>query len=99
MRRIRRRRPRVRIRCLSLHLLAKTLILKSQGFELLLNFPLLFVQLILPLLLLLKQFFQALLLPERLQITAALNQARALQSSAGIRLFGVYRSGKNAKTE
>ncbi len=64
----------------------------------LLNFPLLFVQLILPFLLLLKLFLQ-LLLPESLLIEAALGLGATLQSRTGIGLFGVNRRGRNRKTE
>jgi hypothetical protein len=78
-------------------LFAKTLILKSHAFQLLLNFPLLFVQLVLPLLLLLQLLLQALLLSKRLLIAAALSQAGALQSSTRICLFGANRSGKKPR--
>jgi len=46
--------------------------LESHAFELLLHFPLLFVQLVLSLLLLLQELLQALLLPQSLLIIAAL---------------------------
>jgi len=66
---------------------------------LLLNFPLLLVQLVLSLLLLLKLLLQALLLSKRLLITAALSQISALQSSARIHLFGADCSGKHRERD
>jgi hypothetical protein len=66
---------------------------------LLLNFPLLFVELVLSLLLLLKELLQTLLLSQRLLITAALSQVRTLHSGTRICLFGANRSGKDRDTE
>jgi hypothetical protein len=77
----------------------QTLILLSHAFQLLLDFPFLLVQLVLSLLLRLQLLFQPLLSLERLLITAALGQCGALQSSAGICLFGANRSGKDTKTK
>jgi hypothetical protein len=80
MQRIRRHRPRGLIRRLALQLLTQTLVLQSHAFQLLLDFALLLVELVLPLLLLLQLLLEAFLLPERLLIVAALSQAGALQS-------------------
>ncbi len=87
------------IRYLTLQLFTKTLILQPHAFQLLLNFPLLFVQLILTLLLLLKLLFQLLLQSKSLLIIAALSERRTLQSSTRICLFGANRSGKNGRKE
>jgi len=52
-------------------LLAEDLVLRPHGFQLLLNFPLLLVQLVLPLLLLLELLFQLLLQLQGLLIITA----------------------------
>lgn len=96
---MRRHQPRRLIRCLTLQLFAKVLILQPHVFQLLLHLPLLFVQLVLALLLLLKPLLQNLLLSKGLLITAALSQARALQTGTRVCLFGVNSPGKNSEAE
>jgi hypothetical protein len=73
--------------------------LKPHAFQLLLNFPLLFVQLVLSLLLLLQLLLQPLLLPEGLLITAALSQGGTLESSTGSCFFGANPCGENTETQ
>jgi len=60
---------------------------------------LLFVQLVLSLLLLLKLQFQLLLLPEGLLGTAALSRRRTRQSSTRICFFRANRFGKKRETQ
>jgi hypothetical protein len=80
-------------------LFAEALILQSHGLQLLLDVPFLLIQLILSLPLFLQLSFQALLLHERLLITAAQGQGSPLQSRAGICRFGANRRGRNRETK
>jgi len=68
--------------------------LQPHTFQLLLHLALLLVELVLSLLLLLKQLFQVFLLSKCLLITAALRQDSALQSRTRICLFGANRCRK-----